>query len=96
MGYLGATLTQVFTHARGANVSLRDVTVGKRDYRVRVTSRTESARRIFWDFEKVSLLSWVLPREKTVDFRLLAEARPVAIVAGATRVEGGGQMEKPE
>ena len=29
MGYLGATLTQVFTCARGANVSLRDVTIGQ-------------------------------------------------------------------
>ena len=28
----------------------------------------------FGDFEKVSLLSWVLPREKMVDFRLLAVA----------------------
>ena len=42
-------------------------------------------------------MSWVLPREKTVGFRLLAEAKPVAFVAGATRVGGGGgQMEKPE
>ena len=31
------------------------------------------ARRILGDFEK-SRLSWVLPRKKTVDFRLLAEA----------------------
>ncbi len=31
MGYLGATLTQVFTHARagGADVSLRDVTIAQ-------------------------------------------------------------------
>ena len=27
MGYLGATLTQVFTRLRGADVSLRDVTI---------------------------------------------------------------------
>ena len=47
------------------------------------------------DFEKVSELSWDLPREKTVGFRLLAEAKPVAFVVGATRVVGG-QMEKPE
>ena len=47
------------------------------------------ALRIWGDFEIVSKLSWVLPREKTVGFRLLAEARLVAFVAGATR-DGGG------
>ena len=30
MGYLGATLTQVFTRERGADVSLRDVTIARR------------------------------------------------------------------
>ena len=39
---------------------------------VRVTSRTGSARRI-WGILKKSV-SWVLPRKKTVDFRLLVEA----------------------
>ena len=29
MGYLGATLTQVFTHAHRADVSLRDVTIAR-------------------------------------------------------------------
>ena len=29
MGYLGATLTQVFTRARGADVSLRDITIAQ-------------------------------------------------------------------
>ena len=29
MGYLGATLTQVFTHVGGADVSLRDVTIAQ-------------------------------------------------------------------
>ena len=29
MGYLGATLTQVFTRMRGADVSLRDVTIAQ-------------------------------------------------------------------
>ena len=29
MGYLGATLTQVFTRAGGADVSLRDVTMAQ-------------------------------------------------------------------
>ena len=29
MGYLGTTLTQVFIHARGVDVSLRDVTIAQ-------------------------------------------------------------------
>ena len=55
-----------------------------------ITSGTGSARGggDFGDFEKVNLLSWLLPRKKTVGFRLLAEARPVAPVAGATRAGG--------
>ena len=60
MGYLGATLTQEFTRARGADVSLRDVTIArdeKRGYRVRVTSCTRSAQRIlgFWKSQGVEL-----------------------------------------
>ena len=54
MGYLGATLMQVLTRACGADVSLRDVTIsrdGKQGYKVRVTSRTGSARRI-WGISK--------------------------------------------
>ena len=59
MGYLGATLRQVFMRAGRADVSLRDVTIAQRGNRglwVRMTSRTGSARRILWDFEKVSEL----------------------------------------
>ena len=47
---------------------------GKRSSRVWVTSRTGGARGI-WGILKKS----VLPRKKTVGFRLLAEARPVAL-----------------
>ena len=42
-------------------------------------------------------LSWVLLREKTVGFRLLAEARPVAFVAGAARdcgADGKASIER--
>ena len=60
---------------------------GKRGYRVWVMSRTGSARRI-WGILKKSV-SWVLPREKTVGFRLLAEARPVALWR-VPHVLGGG------
>ena len=62
MGYLGATLTRVCsrTFVRRADVSLRDVTIaqkGNGGYRVRVTSCTRSAQRI-WGILKKSV-SWV-------------------------------------
>ena len=95
MVYLGATLTQVFTHVHGRSgrVTQRchnspDV---KRGYRVRVTSCTGSARRI-WGILKKSVIWVVLPREKTADFRLHAEA----LGRCRTRWGGVGQMEKPE
>ena len=56
MGYLSATLTQMFTRVRRADVSLRDVTIardGKRGYGVRVTSRTGSVRRILGIWRKL-------------------------------------------
>ena len=58
MGYLGATLKQVFTHACRADMSLRDVTIardGKRGYTVQVTSRTGSTLRNLGDFKKSEL-----------------------------------------
>ena len=75
MGYLGTTLTQVFTRAGGADVSLRDVTIAQMENGARECGwrQAPEARGGFWWFWK-SQLSWVLPREKTVDFRLLAEA----------------------
>ena len=51
MGYLGATLTQVFTQR------CHNSPDGKRGYRMRVTSRTGSARRI-WGILKKSV-GWV-------------------------------------
>ena len=77
MGELGATWTQVFTCARGADVSFRDVKIKIPDRWMWMTSCTGSTRRILGDLKKS--VSWVLPREKTVGFRLLAEARPVAL-----------------
>ena len=45
-----------------------------------MTSCTGSTRaEDLGDFEKVRELSWVLPREKTAGFCLLAESRPVAL-----------------
>ena len=53
-----------------------------------MTSRTGSARRIL----KKSV-SWVLLRKKTVDFRLLAEARPVALWRVPYVLWGGGRWK---
>ena len=93
MGYFGATLTQVFTHARGVDVSLRDVTIAqmgnghsKCEWR-----HAPEARGGFSDLKKK--LSWRRPRKKTVGFRLLAKARPVAFVADAARGEVGGRWK---
>ena len=47
--------TGVYAHARGADVSLRDITIaqmGNGGYRVRVTSRPGSARRILGILKK--------------------------------------------
>ena len=59
MGYLGATLTQVFTRVRGQSgrVTQRchNSSDGKRGYRVRVTSRTGSVE----DFERFWKSQWV-------------------------------------
>ena len=75
MGYLGAALAQVFTRVGGTDLSLRDVTIDHME-----NGATECKWRHppeacggFGEFEE-SYLSWVLPREKTDDFRLLAEA----------------------
>ena len=86
MGYLGATLTQVFTCARGQSgrITHRCHKMGNGGKRVQMTSRTGSLWRIWGDFEKVSELRWDLPWEKMVGFRLLA----AIFVAGATRVGG--------
>ena len=53
-----------------------------------MTSRTGSARRGFGGFWKK--LSWVLPREKTVGFRLLAEAKPGQWPCGGCHTCCGG------
>ena len=87
MGYLGATLTQVFSGARGVDVSLRDVTIardGKRGYRVQVMSHTGSARRI-WGILKCQLVELSLAvRRRKVTFS--CSLRPWA---GVPRVGGG-------
>ena len=86
------TWVQVLTRAHGGCVVYR---CQNKNPIERLTSGCEwrhvpegRARRILGILKK-SELSWVLPQEKTVGFRLLAEARPVAFVAGATRVGWG-------
>ena len=74
MGYLDATLTQVFTRLREADVSLRDVTIAQMGNGARECEwrhALEAHAEAFRDFEE-SQLSWVLPRKKTFDFRLFA------------------------
>ena len=76
MGYLGATLTQVFTRAGGPDVSLRDVIIAQMGNGARECGwrHAPEARGGFGGFWKSHLESWVLPRKNTVDFRLLTEA----------------------
>ena len=89
MGYLGATLTQVFTRmcGRSERVSKRchNGSEGKRGYRVRETSRTGSARRILGDFEKVSGVVTCLERRRLT---FGCSRRPWA---GVARDGGGGR-----
>ena len=90
MGYLGATLTQVFMRAHGADVSLRDVTLAQMG---NGASKCEwrhapEARGGFLDFEKVSWLETCLWR------RRLTFACSRRLWAGVAR--DGGQMKNPE
>ena len=71
MSYVGATLTHVFT--RGADVSLKDVTIAqnwKRGYTVRMTSRTGSAPKILEIWRK-----WVELRPAPGEDGWLSHAR---------------------
>ena len=66
MGYKGATLTQVFTHVRGADVSLRDVTIvqmgnGAREFEWR---HVPEARGGFGGFWKCQLVEFCLGRRR--------------------------------
>ena len=72
MGYLGATLTQVFTCAGGADVSLRDVTIAQMGNRATENGwrHAPEARGEFWKFWKSQLVeSRTGHRTRRVDFR---------------------------
>ena len=88
MGYLGATLTQVFMRVGWADVSLRDVTIAQMGNGARECGwrHAPEARGGFWGFWKSQLSSasgedgWLL---------LAHQSQASGLVAGATRVGGG-------
>ena len=92
MGYLGETLTQVFAHVRGADVSLRDVTMAQMG---NGASKCEwrhapEARGGFGDFEKVS---WV---ETCIGRRQLAFACSQKPLWWVPHVLGGGRWKSQD
>ena len=97
MGYLGATLTQVFTRGGwdGAYISLKDVTIpwdGKRGQQVRMTSRTGSARRILGIWRK--LVKTCLGRRRLAFACSPKPGQwPVAFVADGAHDGGGGRWK---
>ena len=90
MGYLGATLTQVFTRTGGADVSLRDVTIAQ----VGIGSiecgwrHASEALGGFWGFWKGQLVESSPGSGE--------DGWPVAFVAGATRVGGRGRWKSQD
>ena len=66
MGYLGATLTQVFAHVGGANMSLRDVTIAQTGNGLESAGDVTHRKRAedFVDFEKVSWVEFCLGRRR--------------------------------
>ena len=84
---------QVFSRVGGVDVSLRVVTIAQIGKGARECGwrHAPEARGVFGRFWKSQ--SSVLPRNKTIGFRLLAEARPVAWWR-VLHVLWGGQMEK--
>ena len=88
MGYLGATLTKVFTRVGGADVSLRDVTIAQVGNGVRECGwrHAPEARGGFGGFWKSQIVE--LSPASGEDGRL-------SLAMGAHEM-GGGQMKKPE
>ena len=93
MGYLGATLMQVFTRAGRADVSLRDVTIaqmgnGASECRWR---HAPEARRGFGGFWK-SQLSWVLPWRRRLTFTCSPKPGQWPCGGCHTRLEADGKF----
>ena len=84
----------VRAHGRSGRVTQRchNSPDRKRGKRVRVTSRTENARRIWGILKKSVELSFASGKDGWLSLARRSQAS--GLVAGATRV--GGQMEKPE
>ena len=93
MGYLGATLTQVFTRVGGTDVSLRDVTIAQMGNGAAECGwrHAPEAHGGFWGFWKSQLVELkTRHRTRRVDFRLLAEA------LGRCRTRWGGGRWKSQ
>ena len=96
MGYLGATLTQVFARAREADVLLRDVTIAQMGNGATECGwrHAPEARRGFWRFWRKSVeLSSASWEDGWLSLAYRSQAS--GLVAGATRVvrwEGDGKV----
>ena len=95
MGYFGATLTQVFTRARGADVSLSNVTIAQMGNGDQSAGDVTQRKRVedLGDFEKIS---WVETRhrKRRVDYR--GSQRADEFARYGRRRRWGGQMKKLE
>ena len=88
--------TGVHARSHRADTSLRGVTIDRNGKRGRARANDVTHRKRAEDFGNLKTVKRVenwTPNE-TVDFRLFAEARPVAFVAGAARDGRGGADEK--
>ena len=98
MGFLGATLTQVFTRAGGADVTLRDVTIAQIRNRAcecgwRHASEARGGFGGFWKSQLVELSSWLGRRQLTFASSPKPGQWPCV---GCTRVVGGGGRWKSQ
>ena len=81
MGYLGATLTQVFTRARRADVSLRDVTIARDEKKGLLSAGNVTHRKRAEDFGNLKKVSRVETRQRTRRLTFACSRRPWAGVA---------------
>ena len=92
MGYLGATLTQVFTRVRNGRVTQRCHNSPRWETGLASANDVLHRKRAedYWNLKKVSRVE-TRHRTRRVDFRLLVEA-----LGRCNTRWGGGQMKKPE
>ena len=91
MGYLGATITQVFVPARGADVSLRDVTIAQRGNGARECEwrhAPEARAEDYGNFEKMSVESRT--RLRTGRLTFASSPKPGQWLFGGCHTWGGG------